>query len=286
MIVNPNTFFKSYFLLIDHYSNNNCKIMSLFNTKCPFHVFVAGALTTTLIYSSASFIKAKWTQARRITSRIPKELSASSYKKELYIAVKCAIYAGEKILAAIEQEKEVSEKGPTDFVTKTDKSNEALIFNTLRESFPSHMFIGEESSAENGSIARLTIEPTWIVDPIDGTTNFIHTFPFTCVSIGFAVNNELVLGVVYDPIHDELFTAIKGHGSFCNHKRNKTSRVQELSGALVLTEFGYDLRKFNVMASCMSAVVNKGESNICLLYPLCYIEVMYKFRFYSDFLLP
>lgn len=232
--------------------------MSFFNTKCPFHVFMAGALSAGFIYSSISFVKSKWVQSRRITSRIPRELGTSEHKKELYIAVKCAICAGEKIKTAIEQEKNISEKGPADFVTETDKLNEIFIFNAIRDSFPSHKLIGGESSSERGSVPKLTVEPTWIVDPVDGTTNFIHTFPFTCVSIGFAINNEIVLGVVYDPFRDELFTAVKGHGSFCNHKRIKSSSVTNLKEALVLTEFGYNLKRFDVMSKCMSAVVMNG----------------------------
>ena len=121
---------------------------------------------------------------------------------------------------AIDRSKNITNKGPSDFVTETDKANEAMIFQKLREVFPAHRLIGEETSADNGAIPKLTKDPTWIVDPVDGTTNFIHGFPFTCVSIGLAINEEVVLGVIYDPFRDELFTAVRGFGSFCNTIRN------------------------------------------------------------------
>ena len=76
-------------------------------------------------------------------------------------------------------------------VTATDKANEKLIFDAVRKSFPGDLLIGEESSADAGSIAALTDEPTWIVDPVDGTTNFVHGFPMTCVSIGFGRGSKV-----------------------------------------------------------------------------------------------
>ncbi|GJN24147.1 hypothetical protein PR202_gb11869 [Eleusine coracana subsp. coracana] len=93
-----------------------------------------------------------------------------------------------------------------DLVTETDKACEDLIFNHLREHFPGHKFIGEETSAALGATADLTDEPTWIVDPLDGTTNFVHGFPFVCVSIGLTIRKVPTIGVVYNPIMNEAGT--------------------------------------------------------------------------------
>lgn len=94
---------------------------------------------------------------------------------------------------------------------------EDLIFNHLKQHFPTHKFIGEETSATTGDF-ELTDEPTWIVDPVDGTTNFVHGFPSVCVSIGLTIGKIPTVGVVYDPIIDELFTGIDGKGAFLNGK--------------------------------------------------------------------
>ncbi|TKY72239.1 Inositol monophosphatase 3 [Spatholobus suberectus] len=102
-----------------------------------------------------------------------------------------------------------------DLVTETDKACEELIFNHLKQLYPAHKFIGEETTAACGT-TELTDEPTWIVDPLDGTTNFVHGFPFVCVSIGLTIGKTPTIGVVYNPIINELFTGIRGKGAFLN----------------------------------------------------------------------
>ena len=97
----------------------------------------------------------------------------------------------------------------------------------------------EEASAA-GTIPPLTAAPTWICDPVDGTTNFVHAFPFSSVALALAVDKEVVLGVVYDPSKDELFLAAKGKGAYCNGKRLRTTPTTELSKAVVIQEFGYE----------------------------------------------
>ncbi|XP_051738869.1 inositol monophosphatase 2 isoform X2 [Ctenopharyngodon idella] len=98
-------------------------------------------------------------------------------------------------------------------------------------------FIGEESSAA-GVKCELTDSPTWIIDPIDGTCNFVHSFPMVAVSIGFAVRKELELGVIYHCSDGTLYTARRGHGAFCNGARLQVSRQKDVSKALILTEIG------------------------------------------------
>ncbi|XP_062377436.1 inositol monophosphatase 2 [Sardina pilchardus] len=154
------------------------------------------------------------------------------------IAVQIAHKAGKVVQEAVKQEKLVSTKStPTDLVTEADQQVEDLIISTLREKFPSHRFIGEESSAA-GEKCILTDEPTWIIDPIDGTCNFVHSFPMVAVSIGFAVEKELEFGVIYHCFDGTLYTARRGHGAFCNGAPIQVSKERDISKALILTEIG------------------------------------------------
>ncbi|KAJ3210524.1 Inositol monophosphatase 2 [Dinochytrium kinnereticum] len=128
-----------------------------------------------------------------------------------------------------------------DVVTQTDRAVEAFVFGFLRERFPEHRFIGEESYEDGGS--GLTDEKTWIVDPVDGTTNFVHGFPFVAVSIALVEKKVPIVGVVYNPILNELFTAAKGCGAFMNNRPLplfKPVELPNLSTALLATEYGYD----------------------------------------------
>ncbi|XP_048571063.1 inositol monophosphatase 3 [Triticum urartu] len=156
----------------------------------------------------------------------------------LAAAVDAAKSAGEIIRKSFYLTKNVEHKGQVDLVTETDKACEDLIFNHLRMLYPDHKFIGEETSAALGSTDDLTYDPTWIVDPLDGTTNFVHGFPFVCVSIGLTIGKIPTVGVVYNPIMNELFTAVRGKGAFLNGSPIKTSPQNELVKALMVTEVG------------------------------------------------
>ncbi|CAJ0920302.1 unnamed protein product [Ranitomeya imitator] len=141
------------------------------------------------------------------------------WKECMDTAVQLALRAGQVVRKALTEEKRVSTKtSVVDLVTETDHYVEELIISALREKFPSHRFIGEESTSA-GSKCVLTESPTWIIDPIDGTCNFVHRFPLVAVSIGFAVNRELEFGVIYHCIDEKLYTARKGQGAFCNQER-------------------------------------------------------------------
>lgn len=154
------------------------------------------------------------------------------------VAVDITRKAGEVVLAAVKREKRVSSKStPTDLVTEADQQVEQLIISTLKERYPTHRFIGEESSAA-GERCVLTDEPTWIIDPIDGTCNFVHSFPMVAVSIGFAVKKELEFGVIYHCFDGTLYTARRGHGAFCNGAPIQVSKEKDFSKALILTEIG------------------------------------------------
>ncbi|KAJ0059465.1 hypothetical protein NL108_018456, partial [Boleophthalmus pectinirostris] len=124
-----------------------------------------------------------------------------------------------------------------DLVTETDQKVEQLIIQSVKSKFPSHRFIGEES-VSSGELCVLTSDPTWIIDPIDGTTNFVHGYPFVGVCIGFAVNQQVEWGVVYSAIEDKMFTARRGRGAFCNGRPLQVSPQTDVHRALVATEFG------------------------------------------------
>ncbi|KAL6992903.1 Small subunit (SSU) processome component [Sarracenia purpurea var. burkii] len=166
----------------------------------------------------------------------------------LAVAVDAAKKAGEIIRKGFYEVKHVEHKGQVDLVTETDQACEDLIFNHLKQHFPNHKFIGEETTAACG-VTELTDEPTWIVDPLDGTTNFVHRFPFVCVSIGLTIEKVPTVGVVYNPIMDELFTGILGKGAFLNGNPIKVSSQSELIKSLLGTEVGTKRDKLTVDAT-------------------------------------
>lgn len=165
--------------------------------------------------------------------------------------------AGKMIREALEKDIAVMQKSsPTDLVTETDQKVEQLIISSIKEKFPSHSFIGEESVAA-GAPSVLTDNPTWIIDPIDGTTNFVHRFPFVSVSIGFTVKKEIEFGIVYSCIEDKMYTARRGKGAFCNGAPIKVSGQEDISQSLVLTEMGFkkDPVIFNTMLANIRAIL-------------------------------
>ncbi|CAA2980393.1 L-galactose-1-phosphate phosphatase [Olea europaea subsp. europaea] len=177
-----------------------------------------------------------------------------SMEEFLAMAVDAAKNAGQIIRSGFYKAKNVKHKGLVDLVTETDKTCEDLIFNLLKLHYPDHKFIGEETTAACGA-TELTDEPTWIVDPLDGTTNFVHGFPFVCVSIGLTIRRIPTIGVVYNPIMDELFTAIHGEGAFLNGKPIKVSSQSELLKSLLATEAGTKRDK-----STLDAATNRIHS--------------------------
>ncbi|CAN6552628.1 unnamed protein product [Malus baccata var. baccata] len=169
-------------------------------------------------------------------------------------AVDAAKKAGQIIRKGFYETKHVEHKGQVDLVTETDKACEDLIFNDLKQLYPTHKFIGEETTAANG-VTELTDDPTWIVDPLDGTTNFVHGFPFVCVSIGLTIGKIPTVGVVYNPIMDELFTGIRGGGAFLNGNPIKVSAKNELVKSLLATEVG--VKRDNLTVDATTGRINR-----------------------------
>jgi len=155
----------------------------------------------------------------------------------LDFAIELARTAGDVLKRYMGREKQVEFKGRANLVTAADKESEALIINRIRQRYPNHAILAEESGASGGG------EDKWIIDPLDGTTNFAHQYPVFCVSVGFEQKGQIVCGAVYDPCRDEMFSGARGQGSFLNGQRLNVSDVDQLGTALLLTGFPYGVRQ-------------------------------------------
>lgn len=150
----------------------------------------------------------------------------------LEVAVETAMEAGGILLSEFDHPAKISYKGEVDLVTQADRRSEEAIVGRLRAYFPKHSIVAEEGSGQEGD-ARYR----WIVDPLDGTTNFAHGYPCFAVSIGFEEAGELQVGVIYQPITKELFTTSRGEGAYLNEKRIRVSSIDHLSTSLLATGF-------------------------------------------------
>jgi myo-inositol-1(or 4)-monophosphatase len=161
-------------------------------------------------------------------------------KDYLHIARKAAFRAGGILRENIHGIRQITYKGDINLVTEMDMKSERAVVETLLASFPDHGIMAEEETTiRNGSGF------TWIIDPLDGTTNYAHGYPCFSVSIALAQNDEIVLGVVYDPMRGELFSAHKGHGAFLNGKPIRVSGTGMLIKSLLATGFPYDRKVSN-----------------------------------------
>lgn len=156
----------------------------------------------------------------------------------LNVAIKAARAAGAIInRAALDVESvRVAQKQVNDFVTEVDQAAERMIIETLLGAYPGHGILGEESGKEFGAKDS---DYVWIIDPLDGTTNFIHGFPVYCVSIALAVKGKIEHAVVYDPTRNDLFTATRGRGAFLNERRIRVSKRAQLKDCLISTGFPF-----------------------------------------------
>lgn len=155
----------------------------------------------------------------------------------LKVAIEAAIAAGEIQKEFFEKAFEIQAKSnPADLVTEVDQKSEACILDILTRSFPDHAILSEEGGGQSEKDSPYL----WAVDPLDGTTNYAHSFPIFAISIGLLKDNEPQVGVVYNPIMGELFTAVKGGGALLNGKLISVSQTAELEQALLATGFAYD----------------------------------------------
>ena len=201
-------------------------------------------------------------------------MSFDKGNKFLSIAVRTARLAGQIILKNLGRisKKDINHKQKSDFVTRIDRESEKIIIDAIKESFPDHLFLAEESLREAG-----TEKYRWIIDPLDGTTNYIHQYPVFSVSIALEYKKKIILGVVFDPLRDEFFTAEKGEGSFLNTHPVRVSKISSLSDSLITTGFPFRskefideyLRLFKSVFNRVSDLRRAGSAALDLAYVAC-----------------
>jgi len=184
-------------------------------------------------------------------------MSSPNLHPMLNVAIKAARAAGAIInRAALDVESvRVSQKQVNDFVTEVDHASEETIIETLLTAYPGHAIWGEETGRTRGAQDS---DHVWIIDPLDGTTNFIHGFPVYCVSIALAVKGKVEQAVIYDPSRNDLFTATKGRGAYMNERRIRVSKRTQLEQCLIST--GFPFRKgdnFPAYLAMMSDVMQR-----------------------------
>jgi myo-inositol-1(or 4)-monophosphatase len=184
-------------------------------------------------------------------------------------AVNIARDAGHLLQEKFNSKHEIQYKGEINLVTEADKMSEDLIIAAIHRSYPSHGILAEESPAQKAD-AKIR----WIIDPLDGTTNYAHGFPVFCVSIALEEKGVIISGVIFDPLRNDMFVAERGSGAHLNGARLHVSSVNELSRSLLATGFPYDIREskdnnldyFNAMAIKVQAIRRAGAAALDLAY--------------------
>ncbi len=195
------------------------------------------------------------------------------YKKILGVAILAAKKAGRLLVANYGRLKQsdIQAKSKNDFVTSIDKRSERIIVSTVHSHFPDHGILGEEGGQQRGK------RTYWIIDPLDGTSNYIHLFPMFSVSIGVIERGKIIAGVVYDPLHKELFSALRGHGAFLNGKKIHTTSTRSLSQAFMATgipfrardRFSQYVASFEKISLGSVGVRRGGSAALDLAYVAC-----------------
>lgn len=192
----------------------------------------------------------------------------------LNFAIETARDAGRILLEKFGRIETVTKKGDINLVTEADLASEALIVERIKSHFPRHAILAEE--AGNAVVTGEEGGHKWIIDPLDGTTNYAHGYPCFCVTIALEHQGEIVLGVTYDPTRDELFTAEKGRGAALNGKPIRVSGTDELGNALLVTGFPYDIKHREKFARHLTeflltsrGVRRDGSAAIDLAYVAC-----------------
>jgi myo-inositol-1(or 4)-monophosphatase len=200
-------------------------------------------------------------------------ISESSMNPMLNIAIRAARAAGDVIIRQIDHVEDlpVTRKSRNDFVTEVDRHAELVIIETLRKSYPDHAILAEESGRQGDS------PYLWIIDPLDGTTNYLHGFPQYAVSIALQHRGELDQAVVYDLLRQELFTASRGGGAMLNNRRIRVSKQKHLEGALLGTGFPFKeqdrldeyLNGFRALFPMTAGIRRAGAASLDLAYVAC-----------------
>jgi myo-inositol-1(or 4)-monophosphatase len=184
-------------------------------------------------------------------------------------AVELARKSGALLKEKFSKTHKIHYKGEINLVTEADKMSEDLIIKEIKRHFPDHGILSEESPAITGA-GKLR----WIIDPLDGTTNYAHGYPVFCVSIALEKEDDVIMGVVYDPMRDDMFVAQRGRGAYLNGIKIAVSPVKNISRSLLATGFPYDIREskdnnlnyFNSMAKNVQAIRRAGAAALDLAY--------------------
>ena len=202
------------------------------------------------------------------------EYSAEQLQRYLEVATEAALAAGVVLQSYWGKLEVIEEKGrPGDLVTEADKASEAEILAVLRRHLPNHGILAEES----GNIGTADSPCLWTIDPLDGTTNYAHQYPFYAVSIGLLIDGVPQVGVIFDPSRQDLFRAARGLGATCNRRPIRVSTISELSRSLLVTGFAYDRREtadnnyaeFCHLTHLTQGVRRAGAASIDLAYVAC-----------------
>lgn len=161
----------------------------------------------------------------------------------LNFAIETAREAGQILLEKFGRRINISKKGDIDLVTEADLASEKLVIEKIRSYYPKHRILAEESGESNAVTVDGESLWKWIIDPLDGTTNYAHGYPCFAVTLAVEHRGEIVLGVTFDPTRDELFAAEKGKGATLNNREIRVSETESLSEALVVTGFPYDFKQ-------------------------------------------
>jgi myo-inositol-1(or 4)-monophosphatase len=192
----------------------------------------------------------------------------------LEIATEAALSAGAILQSYWGNLNSVREKGrPGDLVTEADAAAEAAVLTILKRHFPEHQILAEESGYQGNTVSRFL----WAIDPLDGTTNYAHQYPFSATSIALLIDGVPQVGVIFDPFHQELFRAAKGLGATCNRKPIAVSQTKTLAQSLLVTGFAYDRREtpdnnyaeFCHFTHLTQGVRRGGAASIDLAYVAC-----------------
>lgn len=242
---------------------------------------VAGSAATLAAVSTVTALRRRRRRTSGSSDRLgPLALPSNPFAAELLTATELALECGEAMRQCLNNKQvDWKDAAAIDPVTATDKENEARVTRVIQARFPTHQIIGEEAAAEAGKTPKLTKTPSWVVDPIDGTTNFVYGMKLSVVSLGFCVGGEPVAGVVYDPYADELFAAARGRGAFLNGRPISVDAVQTLSKAMVQFELGYvrDEDGLNRILGALRTMLRGGTRGmrtlgscvLCLVWVAC-----------------
>ncbi|OPY84813.1 MAG: Inositol-1-monophosphatase [Smithella sp. PtaU1.Bin162] len=184
-------------------------------------------------------------------------------------AVNLAWEAGALLMEKLNKLLDIQYKGDINLVTEADKMSEKLIIKAIKRNYPDHGILSEESPAISGESKM-----RWIIDPLDGTTNYAHGYPVFCVSIALEKDGAIILGVVYDPTRQDTFVAVRGEGAQLNGKKLAVSETSDLNYSLLATGFPYDIREseennlnhFQTMAKKAQAIRRAGAAALDIAY--------------------